>query len=162
MKALVLMVALLLPGVVQAQTTPLNRVYAGSFPIAESVAVPPGYTTIYVSGLVPSVTHPDAEKGTLAAYGDTEEQTESVIRNIQKALQVQGADLKDIVSMRVYLAADPATGRMDFSGMMKAYTRYFGTADQPNKPARAAFQVAALASPAFLVEIEVVAVKPVS
>jgi enamine deaminase RidA (YjgF/YER057c/UK114 family) len=162
MKALVLMVALLLPGVVQAQTTPLNRVYAGSFPIAESVAVPPGYTTIYVSGLVPSVTHSDAEKGTLAAYGDTEEQTESVIRNIQKALQVQGADLKDIVSMRVYLAADPATGRMDFSGMMKAYTRYFGTADQPNKPARAAFQVAALASPAFLVEIEVVAVKPVS
>lgn len=160
MKALVLMAALLLPAAAHAETAPVNRVYAGSFPIAESVAVPPGYTTIYVSGLVPSVTHPDAEKGTLAAYGDTEAQTESVIQNIRKALQAQGADLKDIVSMRVYLVADPATGKMDFSGMMKAYTRYFGTSEQPNKPARAAFQVAALASPAFLVEIEVVAVKP--
>jgi enamine deaminase RidA (YjgF/YER057c/UK114 family) len=160
MKALILMAALLLPVVARAETPPVNRVYAGSFPIAESVAVPPGYATIYVSGLVPSVTHPDAEKGTLAAYGDTEEQTESVIQNIRKALQAQGADLGDIVSMRVYLAADPATGKMDFAGMMKAYSRYFGTVEQPNKPVRAAFQVAALASPAFLVEIEVVAVKP--
>ncbi|MGN6424864.1 MAG: RidA family protein [Asticcacaulis sp.] len=160
MKALILMAVLFLPVVARAETPPVNRVYAGSFPIAESVAVPPGYTTLYVSGLVPSVTHPDAEKGTLAAYGDTEEQTESVIQNIRKALQAQGADLKDIVSMRVYLAADPTTGKMDFAGMMKAYTRYFGTSEQPNKPARAAFQVAALTSPAFLVEIEVVAVKP--
>ncbi len=141
---------------------PVTRAYAGTFPIATSVAVPPGYTTIYVSGLVPDVTHPDAEAGSMAAYGNTEEQTESVIGKIQAALKAQGADLGDIVSMRVYMAADPATGKMDFAGMMKSYSRHFGTADQPNKPVRAAFQVAALASPAFLVEIEVVAVKPAS
>jgi len=163
MKALVLTAAFALSaGIAHAQTAPVNRIYAGSFPIAESVAVPPGYTTIYVSGQLPSVSHPEAGKGTMAAYGNTEEQTDSAIQNIRKALQAQGADLKDIVSMRVYLVADPATGKMDFAGLMKAYTRYFGTADQPNKPARAAFQVAGLAAPAYLVEIEVVAVKPVS
>ena len=143
-----------------AAPAPVARVYEGSFPIASTVVVPPGYETIYVSGLVPDVTHPDAEKGSLAAYGTTEEQTESVIGKIQTELKAQGADLGDIVQMHVFMAADPATGKMDFAGMMNAYSRHFGTPDQPNKPARAAFQVAALASPAFLVEIEVVAVKP--
>jgi enamine deaminase RidA (YjgF/YER057c/UK114 family) len=47
---------------------------------------------------------------------------------------------------------------MDFAGFMKGYTQYFGTKDQPNKPARSAMQVAALALPGALVEIEVVAV----
>lgn len=139
---------------------PVTRTYEGTFPIASTVVVPPGYATIYVSGMVPAVSHPEAEAGSLAAYGNTEEQTESVIGRIQTALKAQGADLGDIVSMHVYMAADPATGKMDFAGMMKSYSRHFGTPDQPNKPVRAAMQVAALASPAFLVEIEVVAVKP--
>jgi len=43
--------------------------------------------------------------------------------------------------------------------MMAAYTRFFGTKDQPNKPARSAMQVAALAAPWALVEIEVIAVR---
>jgi enamine deaminase RidA (YjgF/YER057c/UK114 family) len=42
---------------------------------------------------------------------------------------------------------------------MAAYLRFFGTKDQPNKPARSAMQVAALAAPWALVEIEVIAVK---
>jgi enamine deaminase RidA (YjgF/YER057c/UK114 family) len=60
--------------------------------------------------------------------------------------------------MHVYLGGDPATGKMDFAGFMKGYSQYFGTKDQPNKPARSAMQVAALALPGALVEIEVVAV----
>jgi enamine deaminase RidA (YjgF/YER057c/UK114 family) len=43
--------------------------------------------------------------------------------------------------------------------MMAAYTKFFGTKEQPNKPARSAMQVAALAAPWALVEIEVIAVK---
>jgi enamine deaminase RidA (YjgF/YER057c/UK114 family) len=43
--------------------------------------------------------------------------------------------------------------------MMAAYTRFFGTKEQPNKPARSAMQVAALAAPWALVEIEVIAAK---
>jgi len=37
--------------------------------------------------------------------------------------------------------------------------KYFGTKDQPNKPARSAVQVAALAAPWALLEVEVIAVK---
>jgi enamine deaminase RidA (YjgF/YER057c/UK114 family) len=43
---------------------------------------------------------------------------------------------------------------------MAGYTKYFGTKDQPKKPARSALQVAALAAPGVLVEIEVIAVRP--
>ena len=56
--------------------------------------------------------------------------------------------------------ADPAKGnKMDFAGFMRGYTQFFGTAAQPNLPARSAFQIAALANPAWYVEIEVVAVR---
>jgi enamine deaminase RidA (YjgF/YER057c/UK114 family) len=44
--------------------------------------------------------------------------------------------------------------------MMRAYTKYFGTDEQPNLPARSAFQVAGLASKGMLVEIEVVLARP--
>jgi enamine deaminase RidA (YjgF/YER057c/UK114 family) len=142
----------------------VTRTYAmPDAPIAGTVVVPPGYATIYLSGIVPGVSHPEAEKGTMASFGTTEEQTESVLTKIQAALKAQGVDFKDVVSMRVYLAGDPANGgKMDFAGMMKSYSRHFGTADQPNRPTRATVQVAALAAPGFLVEIECVAVKPVS
>jgi enamine deaminase RidA (YjgF/YER057c/UK114 family) len=68
--------------------------------------------------------------------------------------------MSDVVMMHVFMVGDPAKGgKLDFSGMMAAYTRFFGTKDQPNKPARSAMQVAALAAPWALVEIEVIAVK---
>jgi enamine deaminase RidA (YjgF/YER057c/UK114 family) len=64
--------------------------------------------------------------------------------------------------MTVFLVGDPEMGgRMDFGGFMKAYTRYFGTEEQPNKPARSAVQIAGLAGgPNMLVEIEVVIARP--
>jgi enamine deaminase RidA (YjgF/YER057c/UK114 family) len=49
---------------------------------------------------------------------------------------------------------------MDFAGFMAGYSQFFGTRDQPGKPARSAMQVAALALPGALIEIEVVAVRP--
>ena len=146
-----------------AAPAPVVHTGAATSPIASSVTVPPGYTTLYVSGMVPAVAHPDAEKGSIASFGTTEEQTESVLGKIEAELKGQGMTFQDVVQMRVYLAGDPAMGgKMDFAGMMKAYSRHFGTAEQPNKPARATIQVAALAAPGFLVEIEVVAVKPAS
>jgi enamine deaminase RidA (YjgF/YER057c/UK114 family) len=58
------------------------------------------------------------------------------------------------------MTADPDKGgKMDFAGLQAAYTQFFGTADQPNKPTRAAMQVAALAAPWARVEIEVIAVR---
>jgi enamine deaminase RidA (YjgF/YER057c/UK114 family) len=66
------------------------------------------------------------------------------------------------VKMNVFLVADPKMGKMDFTGFMAGYTQYFGTPDQPNLPARSAVQVAGLAGPGALVEIEVEAAKKVS
>jgi len=57
------------------------------------------------------------------------------------------------------LGPDPKTGKLDFMGMQSEYVKYFGTKDQPNKPARSAFQVAALAAPWASLEIEVTAIK---
>jgi enamine deaminase RidA (YjgF/YER057c/UK114 family) len=125
------------------------------------VTVPPGYSTVYVSGTTAGVSDPSAPKGSVAAYGSTAVQTESAIKRIQAALQAQGLDLGDIVSMRVYLVGDPATGGvMDFKGMMAAYSKHFGTPDQPNRPSRTTVQVSNLVAPGLLVEIETVAAKP--
>ena len=116
--------------------------------------------TFYLSGqLADPVTPADAAKGTAADYGDTKAQAGSVFAKIQKALQAQGLDMKDVVKMTVFLGPDPNTGKLDFAGMQSEYLKYFGTKDQPNKPARSAFQVAALAAPWALLEIEVIAVK---
>jgi enamine deaminase RidA (YjgF/YER057c/UK114 family) len=49
--------------------------------------------------------------------------------------------------------------KMNFAGLMAGYTKFFATAEQPNKPARSAGMVAGLAAPGALVEIEVIAAK---
>jgi enamine deaminase RidA (YjgF/YER057c/UK114 family) len=116
--------------------------------------------TLYVAGqMALPATPADKEKGTPAVYGDTKMQSLSALATIEKILKSQGLTMGDVVQMDVFLAPDPTTGKMDFAGMNEAYSTYFGTADQPNKPVRAAMQVAALATSWGLVEIQVVAVK---
>src|ERR1700723_942274 len=117
--------------------------------------------TLYLSGQLASpVTPADEAKGTAAVYGDTKTQATSALNKIKALLKEQGLDMKDVVKMTVFLAGDPAKeNKLDFAGLQASYTKFFGTADQPNKPARSAMQVAALAAPWGLVEIEVIAVK---
>jgi enamine deaminase RidA (YjgF/YER057c/UK114 family) len=116
--------------------------------------------TYYLSGQLASpITAADPAKGTPADYGDTKAQAASVFAKIQKALESQGLDMKDVVKMTVFLGPDPHTGKLDFAGMQSEYVKFFGTADQPNKPARSAVQVAALAAPWALLEVEVIAVR---
>lgn len=117
--------------------------------------------TLYLSGQLASpVTPADPAKGTAAFYGDTKTQSLSALKKIQALLKEQGLDMKDVVKMTVFLAGDPSMGnKLDFAGLQAAYTQFFGTKEQPNKPARSAMQVAALAAPWALVEIEVIAVK---
>jgi len=117
--------------------------------------------TYYLSGTMASpVTPADPAKGTPAVYGNTEAQTMSALTKIQASLKEQGLTMGDVVLMHVYMAGDPANGgKLDFAGMMKSYKQFFGTAEQPNVPARCAMQVAALAAPWGLVEIEVTAVR---
>jgi enamine deaminase RidA (YjgF/YER057c/UK114 family) len=117
--------------------------------------------TLYLSGQLASPATPaDEAKGTAAVYGDTKTQAMSALNKIQALLKEQGLDMKDVVKMTVFMAGDPANGgKMDFAGLQASYTQFFGTKDQPNKPARSAMQVAALAAPGALLEIEVIAAK---
>ncbi|MDN4502827.1 RidA family protein [Alteromonadaceae bacterium BrNp21-10] len=131
-----------------------------SFPIASAVEVKAG-STIFESGNIPSPKDAKAEAGTLAFWGNTEEQTDSVLAKIEASLKGKGLDMGSVVKMTVFLVGDPAMdGKMDFSGFMKSYVRYFGTEAQPNLPARSAVQVAGLVAPGMMVEIEVIAVRP--
>lgn len=116
---------------------------------------------LYLSGQLPTpVTPADRAKGVDAVYGNTQAQTESTLTRIQTLLKEQGLGLGDVVMMRVYLVGDVALGnKLDFAGMNAAYGKFFGTREQPNKPARSTVQVAALAIAGPLVEIEVQAVR---
>ncbi len=129
-------------------------------PFVPMVAVPPGFTTYYVSGIVPAVQDAKAAKGSPAMYGDTPTQVTSVLGRLKEVLAQSGLSFADVVQAHVYLAGDPAKGgEMDFDGLNKAWGLEFGTAKQPNRPARAAFKVAGLVQPGMLVEIELVAAK---
>jgi enamine deaminase RidA (YjgF/YER057c/UK114 family) len=130
------------------------------FPISAAVTVKAATDTVYVSGTLPPVIDKDAPKGSAAAYGDMTTQTVGALNAIKSTLARLGLGMGDIVKMTVFLAADPAyDNKLNFPGLMAGYTQFFGTKDQPNKPARSAVQVAALAVPGPLLEIEVIAAK---
>lgn len=115
----------------------------------------------YLSGQLPSpITPADRAKGTPAVYGSTQAQAENAFTKIETVLKEQGLGMGDIVMMRVYMAADPAIdNKLDFAGMNAAYAKFFGTKEQPNKPARSTVQVAALVAQGALLEVEVQAAK---
>lgn len=129
-----------------------------SFPISLGVEIPPDATIVYVSGQGPGIADADAPRGTFAAYGNTETQTVSALGRVKSALEAMGLTMSHVVKMQVFLVGDPDTeNRLDFGGFMKGYVQFFGTEDQPNLPSRSVMEVAGLANPGWLVEIEVTA-----
>jgi len=151
------------PSVTSAQTGDgpvITRTYPSPTAfIASTVTVPAGSELILLSGQLPDVADATAPAGSVAAYGDTATQAASTFAKIKKLLETRGLTMGDVVSMTIYLMAEPGSERMDFAGMMNAYNEYFGTAEQPNRPSRSTVQVAGLAGPGFLVEIEVTAAR---
>jgi len=138
-----------------------HKIPGSDFPISAAVEVPAGKTLVFLSGVVPPVADAKAPKGSVESYGDTKTQTVGVLTAIEQQLKGMGLSLGDVVKMQVFLVGDPAKGgKMDFAGFMAGYTQFFGTKEQPKLPSRSAMQVAALAAPGFLVEIEVTAVRP--
>jgi enamine deaminase RidA (YjgF/YER057c/UK114 family) len=142
-----------------ADVTRLTEPAMAGAPFAEAVAVPPGYTTYYVSGSVATPQTP-AAGGKPAMWGDIGYQTKSTLDGLKKTMAKLGLTFGDVVQAHVFMAPDPAMkGGMDFAGMNKVWLTEFGTKAQPNKPARAAFKVAALAGEGALLEIEFIAAK---
>jgi enamine deaminase RidA (YjgF/YER057c/UK114 family) len=109
--------------------------------------------TLYVSGWL----DPD-----MKTHTDTTSQTVGLLKDIQKFLESQKLTLGDVAMVRVYLGSDPAKdGKPDVAGMTAGYTQFFGTKDQPNKPARTTLQVVLpAATRGALIEIDLVAVRP--
>jgi|SRR3989475_5745563 len=100
--------------------------------------------TVYVSGTVAW-----GEDGKLAGAGDVYAQARQAIRNIEKALAEAGASLSDVVRTRIFVTE---ISRLDDAA--RAHAEAFGQI----RPASTMLQVAALADPQMLVEIEAVAV----
>ncbi|MEX0976666.1 MAG: RidA family protein [Woeseia sp.] len=132
-----------------------------TFPIAQAVEVSADTTLIWHSGTVPGPANAEAERGTRAYWGDTEAQSLNVFSRMEASFEKLGVGFGDVVKMTVFLVGDPELdGRMDFDGFMRAYTKYFGTAEQSNLPARSAVQIAGLVADGMLVEVEVILARP--
>jgi enamine deaminase RidA (YjgF/YER057c/UK114 family) len=147
-----LLLALALTGSVTASAQATKRIPLPNSDLPISAAVWAG-DTLYVSGSL----DPD-----MKTHTDTKSQTVGILKDLQKLLESQKLTMSDVVMIHVYLGADPAAGgNGDFAGMMAGYSRFFGTKDQPNKPARTTLQVVLPAGVAgALVEIDLIAVRP--
>ena len=99
--------------------------------------------TIYVAGQVSA----DAQ-GNIVGGGDMKGQAEQVFKNLDAALTAAGARFSDVVKMNTY-----ATDLTNIQALREVRARYFGE----TLPASTLVQVARLARPEFLLEIEVIA-----
>ena len=69
-----------------------------------------------------------------------------VTRQNQGYVDAVGLTFGDVVKATVFMAGDPAkNGDLDFAGMNQAWSKAFGTPEQPNKPARSTIKVRASA-----------------
>ena len=130
--------------------------------ILQGVTVPAGAEMLYLSGQLATPIDPAkvSTPPTMAEFGDTKTQTIATLNKIKSILASRGYAMSDVIKLTVFVAGDPKLGgKMDFAGMNEGYKMFFGSADNPNVVARSTIQVAALAGPQFLVEIEATAAK---
>ena len=129
--------------------------------ILSGVVIPAHSELVFLSGQLANPIDATKPADSIEAFGDTRTQTISTFAKIKAALARTGYTMADIVKLTVFVVGDPKlAGKMDFAGFNAGYRQFFGTADNPNLVARSTVQVAALAGPYFLVEIEAIAAKP--
>ncbi|PTQ07783.1 endonuclease [Sphingomonas oleivorans] len=159
--AMTMLAAALLPAASPAQIVK----HANTPPalILQGVTVPAGAETLYLSGQLASPIDPTKKSSDIKSFedlGDTKTQTISTLNKIKGILASKGYTMADIIKMTVFVAAAPGfDGKMDFKGMNEGFSQFFNTAENPTTVARSTVQVANLAGPYFLVEIEVTAAK---
>lgn len=128
--------------------------------ILTGAIVPAGAEVFHLSGQLASPIDATKPPTGVDSFGDTKTQTVSIFNKIKTILTAQGYAMSDIFKMTVFVTAAPGMdSKMDFAGFNAGYREFFGTAENPNKVARSTVQVAALAGPYFLIEIEVTAAK---
>ena len=116
------------------------------------MASPGGYShvakagdTVYIAGQIALDT-----EGNLVGKGDTEAQTHQAYANLQAILEELGGSLEDIVKLTIYLLDVD-----DFVSIRKYRVEYLGE----GKCAATAVLVSALADPAMVIEVDVMAAK---
>jgi len=156
--------ALLTPKACAAQI--VRHANPGATPslILQSVTIPAGAETLVLSGQLAAPIDPSKPVTGVDSFGDTKTQTISVLTKIKAILAEHGYTMRDVYKLTVFVAADPkrTDGKMDFAGMNEGFKMFFGTAENPDTVARSTIQVAALAGPNFLVEIEATAARVVA
>jgi 2-iminobutanoate/2-iminopropanoate deaminase len=144
MRALMTVMMLLVPAIAFAQIKRTNP---------PTLSTPTGYThivevtgpgkTIYIAGQIAL-----DKEGKVVGEGDMKAQAEQVFKNLEAALTAAGAKFSDVVKMNTYI-----TDMEKAPAVREVRARYFGS----TTPASTLVQVAKLARPEFLLEIEVVA-----
>lgn len=100
--------------------------------------------TVYIAGMVAQ-----DENGNVIGAGDAEEQTRQIWRNIEVAVKAAGGSLADIVKTTTYV-----TGIEHGAAVRKVRGELFAS----NPPTSTLLVVSELANPAYVVEIESIAV----
>ncbi len=121
---------------------PKNPAYSNVIVVAGTVK------TVYIGGQ----NAVDAS-GAIVGKGNIRAQTEQVMQNIQIALAAGGARLEHLIKWNVFLVQGQS-----FQPGFEVFQRVWG--NRPNPPVITGVQVAGLAHPDFLLEIEAVAVVP--
>jgi enamine deaminase RidA (YjgF/YER057c/UK114 family) len=98
----------------------------------------------------------------LKTHTDTKSQTAGIFEDLKKFLATQKLSLGDVVMIHMYLGGEiTKDSKTDVAGMTAAYTQFFGTKEQPSRPARTTTQVVLPAGVrGALVEVDLVAVRP--
>lgn len=112
---------------------------------SSSVVVSPG-RLLFVSGQVAT-----DENGKTIGAGDVKAQCECVLEKIEKIVAYNGGKMSDVVQDRVYV-----TDHRSRSEVLPIRLKHFPN----NGPTSCFIEVASLASPEWLIEIEVVAALP--
>lgn len=115
---------------------------------SQIVSTTPG-RTIYLSGQVAW----DAEQK-IVGPGDLRAQTWQALRNLQTALAAAGANMEDVVSLRIYIVQEQLSRSKAISDGLKEFF------PAGRAPASTWIGVTALANAEFLVEIEAIAHVP--
>jgi enamine deaminase RidA (YjgF/YER057c/UK114 family) len=130
--------------------------------ILDGAEVKAGTDLFFLSGQLASPVDPKktfADVKSFEDLGDTKTQTIGALTKIKALLESKGYAMGDLVKLTLFIAPDPKLGKLDFAGANAGFKEFFKTTDNPTTVARSAFQVAALAGPYFLIEIEGIAAK---
>jgi enamine deaminase RidA (YjgF/YER057c/UK114 family) len=123
-----------------------SDVHAPVGPYSHTAVVPAGTELVFIAGQVGM----RADGSVPTAFAD---QAEVTFQNLRACLAAHGLGVEAVVKLSAFVVPGH-----DFQVLRAARERHFGT----HRPASTTICVPQLVSPAFLLEIEAIAVKPVA